>query len=70
MHNNLGWIDDHPLPSHISHALPSLDVNCFKPFKTTSRKEKNNTMVRNNHYELDKCTFINLDKDLDLSLSK
>jgi hypothetical protein len=28
------------LPTHTSHALQPLDVSCFKPFKTTFRKEK------------------------------
>jgi hypothetical protein len=32
------------LPSHTSHTLQSLDITCFKPFKTTFKKEKNGTM--------------------------
>jgi hypothetical protein len=28
------------LPSHTSHALQSLDVSCFKPFKIALRKER------------------------------
>jgi hypothetical protein len=36
------------LPSHTSHALQPLDVNCFKPFKTTFRKEKDKNMFKNN----------------------
>jgi hypothetical protein len=42
---------------HTSHALRPLDVNCFKPFKTTFKKEKDIAMVRNNHYEPNKCTL-------------
>jgi len=52
---------------YTSHALEPLDVNCFKPFK----KKRNNTMVKNNHYELNKCTLASwVDKSLDQSLSK
>ncbi len=36
------------LPSHTSHALQPLDVNCFKLFKTTFRKKRNN-MVKFNY---------------------
>jgi hypothetical protein len=35
------------LPSHTSHALQPLDVICFKLFKTTFRKKRNN-MVKSN----------------------
>jgi hypothetical protein len=28
------------LPSHTSHALQLLNATCFKPFKTTFRKER------------------------------
>ncbi len=59
------------LQAHASHALQPLDVSCFKPFKITFRKEKDNAMVKNNHYELDKCTLARwVDKSLDQSLSK
>jgi len=34
-------------------------VNCFKPFKTTFLKKKNNNMVNNNYKELDKIVFTN-----------
>jgi hypothetical protein len=37
------------LPSHTSHVLQPLDVNCFKPFKTTFEKERTNNMVRSNY---------------------
>jgi hypothetical protein len=32
-------------------------VNCFKPFKTTFRKENNNNMVLNNYNEPNKATL-------------
>jgi hypothetical protein len=43
---------------HTSHALQPLNVNCFKSFKITFKKEEDNAMVRNNHCELNKCMFI------------
>jgi hypothetical protein len=43
---------------HTSHALWPLDANCFKPFKKTFKKERDNAMIRNNHYEPNKCTLI------------
>jgi hypothetical protein len=59
------------LQAHTSHVVQPLDVNCFKPFKTTFTKEKNSAMVKNNHCELDKCTLARwVDKNLDQSLSK
>ncbi len=46
-------------------------MSCFKPFKTTFTKEKDNNMVKNNHSELDKATLSRwVDKTLDQSLSK
>jgi hypothetical protein len=44
------------LPSHTSHALQPLDVSCFKPFKTSFKKEIDNSMVRNDYNEPDKAT--------------
>jgi hypothetical protein len=41
---------------HTSHALQSLDVTCFKPFKITFRKERNSAMVKNNYLQPDKAT--------------
>jgi hypothetical protein len=38
-------------PLQISHILQPLNVNCFKPFKITFKKEKDNAMARNNHCE-------------------
>ncbi len=59
------------LQAHTSHALQPLDVNCFKPFKTAFKKERNNVMVKNNHCELDKCTLGSwVDKNFDQSLFK
>jgi len=46
-------------------------VSCFKPFKTTFRKEKNNSMVRNYYNEPNKVTLVGwVNKALDLALSK
>jgi hypothetical protein len=46
-------------------------VNCFKPFKTTFKKERDNAMVINNHYKPNKCTLVVLvNKALDQSLFK
>jgi hypothetical protein len=51
--------------------MQPLDVSYFKPFKTSFRKEKNNSMVRNNYNELNKATLIAwVDKALDVVLSK
>jgi hypothetical protein len=59
------------LPSHTSHALEPLDVSCFKPFKITFKKKKNNNMVRNNYNALKKATLIKwVDKALNVALCK
>jgi two-component SAPR family response regulator len=59
------------LLSHTSHALQPLDENSFKPFKTSFRKERDNSMVKNNYNELDKATFVAwVDKALNVILSK
>jgi hypothetical protein len=59
------------LLAHTYHVLQPLDMNCFKPFKITFKKERNNAVVKNNHYEPDKCTLASwVDKSLDQSLSK
>jgi hypothetical protein len=47
------------LPSHTSHVLQLLDVFCFKPFKITRRKEKDEAMVRNNYLEPKKVMLVN-----------
>jgi hypothetical protein len=52
-----------------SHALQSLNESCFKPYKTTSRKERDNALVKSNHCELEKCTLLGwVDKDLNQAL--
>jgi hypothetical protein len=59
------------LPIHISHTLQPLNVNCFKPFKLTFKKEKYNNMVWNNQNEPNKTTLVRwVDKVLDQLLSK
>lgn len=59
------------LISHTSHVLQLLDVSCFKPFKTTLKKERDGTMIKNNYNELDKVTLSrSVDKALDQTLSK
>jgi hypothetical protein len=45
------------IPFHTSYALQLLDVKCLKPSKTTFRKERDNVIVKNNHYELDKLNI-------------
>jgi hypothetical protein len=46
-------------------------VSCFKPFKTTFKKERNNNKVRNNYNELNKAIFATwVDKALDVTLFK
>ncbi len=46
-------------------------MNCFKPFKTTLRKEKNNAMVINNHCEPNKITLASwVNKVSDTSLTQ
>ncbi len=58
------------LPSHTFHALQPLDVACFKPFKTTFRKEKDISMVRRNYVKLDKIALARwVDKALDLAFT-
>jgi hypothetical protein len=53
-------------PTHTSHALQPLDVSCFKPLWITFQKERDNAMVKNNHYEPNKCTLIRwVNKSLD-----
>ncbi len=61
------WIGhDYIIISHFS-CLITLDENCFKPFK----KERDNAMVKNNHYKPNKWTFVTwVDKSLDQSLSR
>jgi hypothetical protein len=58
-------------PSHTSHALQPLGVNYFRPFKSAFKKEKDESMFRNNHRELNKVTLASwVDRALNQSLSK
>jgi hypothetical protein len=58
-------------PAHTFHALQTIDVFCFKPFKTTFRKEKNVVMSKSNYMELDKITLIGwVDQALDKSITE
>ncbi len=59
------------LPTYTWHALQPLNVSCFKPFKTTFRKERSSTMVKNNHLEPNKVTLTTwVDKALQQPLKK
>jgi hypothetical protein len=59
------------LPSHTSRALQPLDVNYFRPFKYAFRKERYESMFRNNYKKPDKVTLVGwVDKTLNQSLSK
>ncbi len=61
---------DYPSIPH-SHTMQPLDVNCFKPFKSIFRKERNESMFKNNHREPDKVTLAGLvDRTFNRSLSK
>jgi hypothetical protein len=46
------------LQSHTSHALQPLQMSCFKPFKTTFRKERDNAMIKNRYLKLNKIKLI------------
>jgi len=59
------------LPSHPSRAFQPLDVVCFKPFKTTFRKERDITMVMRNYTKPDKITLAGwVDKVLNLTFTR
>ncbi len=48
-----------------------MDVSCFKPFKTTFRKEKDGVTAKNNYLESKKITLEGwMDKVLDQTLNK
>ncbi len=49
------------LLSHTSHALQPLYLSCFKPFKTTFRKERDTTIIKKNYIEPDKIVFGGMD---------
>jgi hypothetical protein len=46
------------LPSHTSHPLQPLDFSCFKPFKTTFKKERDAIMAKNKYQKPDKITLV------------
>jgi hypothetical protein len=59
------------LLAHTSHVLQPLDVSCFKPIKFAFKKERDDAIVKNNHYKPEKCTLTSwVDESLDQSLSK
>ncbi len=61
---------DYPSMRH-SHAMKPLDVSYFRPFKSTFRKERDESMFKNNHKEPDKVTLGGLvDRTFNQSLSK
>ncbi len=45
------------LPSHTSHTFQPLDITCFKPFKTTFKKEKDRAMINRNYIKLNKIVL-------------
>ncbi len=54
---------------HTFHALQLMNMNCFKHFKIVFMKDRDDAMVRNNHCELNNCTFIGwVNKVLDHAL--
>ncbi len=59
------------LPFHTSHAFQPLDAACFKPFKTTFKKERDITMVRRNYKKPNRITLARwVDKTLDLAITR
>jgi len=59
------------LPSHTSHALQPLDVSYFKPFKFAFKKERDESMFKNNRKEPDNVTLVSwADRVFNQSLSK
>jgi hypothetical protein len=58
-------------PRHISQALYPLDMSCFRHFKTTIKKEKNNAMIINRFEKPKKIKLVAwVDTTLDKTLSK
>jgi hypothetical protein len=58
-------------PSHTFHTLQPLDVNCFRPFKSAFKKERDENMFKNNHIKPNKVSLTSWeDKALNQSLSK
>ncbi len=69
---NIGiWIGHGYLTiSHFS-CLVAIGCELFQTFQNNFQKEKDNAMVKNNHYALEKCTLVTWgNKALDQSLSK
>jgi hypothetical protein len=59
------------LPSHTSHTLQPLDINYFRPFKYVFRKERDESMFRNNYRKPGKVTLVGwVDRALNQSLYK
>jgi hypothetical protein len=54
------------LHAHTFHALQSLNVSCFKLFKTALKNVKDVIMARNNYMELNKIALVGfVDQALD-----
>jgi len=66
------WFKLITLSFHMSHALQPLNVFCFKPFKTTLRKERDAIIMAKGKYnKFNKFTFIKwVHKTLNQSLTK
>jgi hypothetical protein len=45
---------------HTSHAFQPLDVLCFKPFKTTFKKERNASMAKIKYQEPNIIKLVNI----------
>jgi hypothetical protein len=59
------------LHSHSSHVFQPLDISCFKPFKTTFKKKRDEVMVKNNHFETNTVMVVSwVDLALEFILSR
>ncbi len=59
------------LQNHTAHALQPLQFSCFKPFKTTFRRERIKAMIQNRYLKLNKIKLITwVDPTLDKGLFK
>jgi hypothetical protein len=56
MHKTLDWT--WWLSLLTPHMFFNLDVFCFKPFKITCRKKKDEAMVRNNYLDTNKMMLV------------
>jgi hypothetical protein len=64
-------VDMITLLSHTLHALQPLNVFCFKPFKTTFRKERDVVMAISKYQELNKIALFGwVEKTIDQLLTK